>query len=390
MDNVRAQVNRLFSELNLFAPSMQIRRGHESTVEPHHHYWMYVDLSAGTFLVYPAYYETQPTVRNFIRRKIGSRTDDPQWQKAIIHHGDERQEYLIPFSLSFPAQVLWRFVDKSTADTSLLLTCGEQKHIACYIDRTHTQISSVVKIPLCEATEKNCKKEFSLLRHFEGNGIDIAPCGLKMGRIKGIGPGRSYVYAAQTYLEGESPKVLASHHIMALMDRLRLKDAYISLKALADETLRDAEHAHLERDMMSGLIDLLKRVHSTVLLPASLSHGDLRSSNLLQSSSGYLYAIDWEFARPKSLELLDVSQLFLEKHYADSDATSYAQIFRSGDMALIERYGRERFGDRMPPTDQIVALQFAQHLLDRYCGFGGVRTSKIKRLCRALHSEWPL
>ncbi len=378
---------RILSDLSPILPVAKIIP--DSSRLPHHsRYIMFIKTDSSDFLCFSRSHRSHPTIQRLLANRFRTSTvsaPNSSGQDYHKHNGQSSFE----FGFDFDTNVIWPIIKRSTKDKSIVFLSGSQKRIAFHIDQKNGHIQSVIKIPDCEPTALNCKKELSLLAHLQKHNLKIAPRPQSMGALDAPGRSRPLPYTVQQFLPGARPKCVNSADVASFLSQLRLKDEVISLNELARELEIRLTHVELGIATKEALFKLLKGVNDTTALPASITHGDLRPANLMEDASARLSAVDWEFCHRKGLELLDFTQLILERKYSARDTATFADVFQRQDLRLIELYAEEYINGPTPPLSELVTLQFAQHFIDRFIGFDRIDTDKLRRLALMARTDLP-
>jgi|GEM_PF-5175790 len=386
MDIVRAKLETVSRELSLILPDAEL----ESTVAPgakQISYRFFVDQNKNQFLLFPSGAETSHVVRRLL---FGKQPNTAPLPTIKDFAESDKSRSLIDLTLRFNSGPSGALKSLWTDRSAIVLTNGQKKRIGFLVDVGSNQLKSVIKVPMGPGTTENVQKEISLLEHLEKSGVDLAPKPQVAGYLKSHHSPKYFYYTSQSYVGGERPKGLSSDLISGFLSQLRLKDQHVSLYDLAQNQMRRVLEADLASDATrNGLLKLLDRVKDKTQRPASLVHGDLRPSNLVVSSHRGLRAIDWEFSDRKGLEIVDFSHLVLDQAYTRSTHKTFSEMFRAEWLKVIQTYAATYVPGPPIELSQMLALQFAQHYLDRYLGFDRWDTGKLRRLANALHTDWP-
>ena len=386
MDTVRSKLESVLRELSLLLPNV-VLNGAMMSGSRQVSYRFFLDQTKNQFLLLPSGAETSHVVQRLLFGKLPHAAPIP----TLRHFADaSKSRSLLDLTLRFDAPPEGALRSLWSESSAFVLTNGQKKRIAFLIDVGTNQVRSVLKVPMGPAPTKNVQKEISLLEYFNKSDVRLAPSPQAAGYLKSQDTPKRFYYTCQSYLVGERPRGLRSLQVAQFLAQLRLKNEQVSLYDLAQLQMRRMLEADLASDVTrDGVLRLLDRITDKTPRAASLIHGDLRPSNLVLGKKGNLKAIDWEFCDRKGLEIIDFSHLVLDRAYTSSDSKTFSQIFSADHCKIIQNYASAHIPGPKIHLPQALALQYAQHFLDRYLGFDRWETDKLRRLSNALQSDWP-
>jgi len=386
MNAFLSKLETIEHELNLLLPGARILEmgaaGNSSRP-----YYLYLDRGKNRFLLFPQSALESPLVRRLAGTNVGHGFDPKTLQKSLENHPYHR---ILDVAVDLPASTGGALKNFWDDESLIVFSTGQRKRLAFVLKGPSHTAASVLKIPECAAVTENCMKEVSLLHHLKQQRAGIAPLPQAVGRLRTPRSPKQFLFTQQSFLVGVRPTGIDSQDLSNLLDALRLKDQYVSLRTLADEMVeRLLKVDSVPVSTRDGLLTLLDLVADSEMRSASIMHGDLRASNFVNDSDGLLKAIDWEFCHRRGLAELDVATLMLDESFSDKQRASFSSLFPKERVELFARYVQSYSNQDDLPIGELLALHFVKYYLDRYLGFGNWKTHKLERLANALKSDWP-
>jgi len=294
------------------------------------------------------------------------------------------------FHLGMPAAPpkIWPELGEAGEPVDVVFLPQKDTDIAFFVPRRGGSHGTIVaKLPHEPAATAACSHEFDVLGQLEQDREGIAPRPIRAGHYT-VGS-FALRYFCQSFVAGEHPDPADNDSLCDFLGRLRLPGQTVSLRRLADDLRPRVAALAVPDRSRERLLALLRRVCDERELPASIGHGDWWGRNMIRTPEGRLVGLDWEFSRTPWLGFLDLAQAGFIRDYLSRSRASLAEIHSPRKVRTIRTVGSRLSGHALPDMDQVLALHFCQHYVDRVEALGGLRSDGLRHLDRLLLGPWP-
>ena len=305
---------------------------------------------------------------------------------SLSRHSAADDWQLMDFHVDWPAESCWGLSELPVKTNHICMISASHKFLVVYHDQ-EGEPYAVLKVPETTAVSRGIQAEATTLELLSTRAPGIAPRLLALGSASYPDSGTPFRYSLQQFIVGNQPRKLTRRDAGQYLHRLITDKPPVSMRQIAAGLESQVVDLPLKGESRDRLRKILNTVNCATALPLSLYHGDFKLENLVIGADDRLVAIDWEFSNRLMPACFDLIRLLLSSPYNSPAVRDFESMYRSR-MESLQNLANSVYPQNTPPLEQLLALQFCQHFVDRVTGFGGVVNPNMKRLEDLLQTSW--